>query len=89
MVFDEGVSVKDGAQDWTIKEQIIQDLVTGLTIQFERIPGSSAEFRLRLFGDILEFGNRELIFDANGEMAGSGTHTTGACKPTWLEKVDD
>ena len=82
------MGIKDNAKDWTIKEQIIEDPVTGLTIQFEKIPGSDAEFRLRLFGDVLEFGNRELIFDGDGRMSGAGTHTTGSCKPTWLEKIE-
>lgn len=88
MAFDDHVSVKDGAQDWTVKEQIIEDPVTGLTIQFERIPGVDATFRLRIFGDILEFGNRELIFDVEGKMVAAGTHTTGGCKPTWLTEIE-
>jgi hypothetical protein len=83
------MGLKDGAKDWTIKEQIIEDPVSGLTIQFEVMPDSTAEFRLRLFGKCLQFGNRELIFDRQGGLAGSGTHTSGLCKPTWLTPTEE
>ena len=81
------MGIKDGAEDWTVKEQIIEDPVTGLTIQFEVMP--DGDKRLRLFGPCLRFGNRELIFNERGEMSGSGTHVGGQCKPTWLEKLED
>ena len=77
------MGLKGGAKDWTIKEQIIEDPVSGLAIQFEVMP--DGDRRLRLFGSILRFGNRELVFNESGKMSGSGTHTTGLCKPTWGE----
>ena len=64
------MGIKEDAQDWTVKEQIIEDLVSGLTLQFEVIPESTARYRLRIFGD-LPHGNREIIFDVEGEEAGS------------------
>ena len=85
---DEGVILKDDARPWTVKEQIVEDLVTSLTFQFEVIPHSTARYRLRIFGDI-PFGNRELIFNEAGEMSGSGTFTSGLCKPTWFEKMEE
>ena len=72
----------DGGQI-TIKEQIIEDPVSGLTFQFDRTP--SGEGMLRIFGDV-PFGNRELIFDTDGQLAGAGTNLTGSC-PSWLEPV--
>ena len=58
-----------------IKEQIINDLATGLMIVFRLTP--SGEPRLHLIGDILPFGNRDFQFDCNGELAGAGTGTCG------------
>lgn len=81
------MAIKDGAKDWTVKEQIIEDPVSGLTIQFEVMP--DGDRCLRLFGPSLHFGNRELIFDEVGKMTGSGTHTGGLCKPAWLTSLDE
>jgi len=81
------MGLKDGAEDWTIKEQIVEDLASGLTLQFEYVPqDKGAPFRLRIFGD-LPFGNREIMFGPNGEKAGAGTALAGSCKPTWLTNV--
>ena len=69
-----------------IAEQIIEDPVSGLTLQFERVKGSTAPARLRIFGN-LPFGNREWIFDVNGEEAGGGTFLGTPCRPNWLKEV--
>jgi hypothetical protein len=82
------MGIKQDARDWTIKEQIVEDEASGLTIQFEVVPDSTARYRLRIFGD-LPFGNREILFDAGGKEAGSGTALAGLCKPTWLCNLDD
>lgn len=82
------MTTKPGASNWTIKEQIIEDAASGLTFQFEVDPESSAPMRLRIFGD-LPFGNREIVFDRNGEEAGSGTALTGLSRPTWLTSIED
>ena len=80
------MGLKDDACEWTIREQIVEDLPSGLTFQFEVVPDSTARYRLCIFGD-LPFGNREILFDVNGKEAGSGTALAGLCKPTWLTKV--
>ncbi len=80
--------LKDNAKDWTIKEQIIEDPVSGLTFQFEVIPSSTARYCLRIFGD-LPHGNREIIFDVEGQEAGAGTAVSGLCKPTWLTEIEE
>lgn len=82
------MAMKPNGNTWSIKEQVIEDLPTGLTFQFETMPGSDAPFRLRIFGD-LPFGNREILFNAQGEEAGSGTFLSGHCRPSWLTSVDD
>lgn len=68
-----------------ILEQIIDDPVSGLQIQFEKIPDGTS--RVRLFGGGLEFGNREFVIE-NGKMTGAGTSLAGHCKPTWLTQID-
>lgn len=61
-----------------IAEQTIKDS-SGLTFQFERRPnGQSA---MLIFGESLPFGNREIVFDADGKEIGAGTTTRGLCKP--------
>jgi len=69
-----------------IKEQIVEDPVSGLTVQFSCAPGTDAPVRIRIFGG-LPYGNRELLFNAEGEMAGAGTALNGSCRPTWLKEV--
>ena len=81
------MSMKPDARPWTIQEQIVEDPVTGLTFQFEVLPGSDAPFRLRIFGD-LPFGNREILFDEKGAEASAGTFVAGLCRPAWLHRVD-
>ena len=79
------MSIKPDGKMWSVKEQLIEDPVSGLAIQFERL--SCGSTRLRLFGD-LPFGNREFIFDDDGEEAGAGTATTGLCRAAWTTKLD-
>ena len=54
-----------------IKEQRIEDIASGLTIEFQA--RDDGEPRLFLSGSILPFGNSEIKFDKDGEYAGAGT----------------
>jgi hypothetical protein len=81
------MSLKPGGKQWTVCEQIIEDPVTGLTFQFEVVPGTSAPYRLKVYGKVC-CGNREILFDEQGRKAGAGTITAGTCKPSWLEQVE-
>lgn len=67
-----------------ILEQIIEDAVSEVTLQFKR--SGDGGFILNLFGNF-PLGNRTLVFDANGELAGSGTHLGGCTRPTWIDEV--
>ena len=80
--------VKPDAGILKIKEQIIEDPVSGLTFQFLLMPDSDAPARLRVFG-ALRHGNREFLFDRNGQEAGAGTAFGGTCRPSWLREVSD
>jgi hypothetical protein len=80
------MAIKPDGRICAIREQIIEDPVSGLTFQFECKPDSDAPVRLRIFGN-LPHGNRELLFDQDGKEAGAGTALTGACRPSWLKEV--
>lgn len=59
---------------FSIKEQVVEDLATGLTIEFKA--REDGEFRLCLCGEILPLGNREIHFDKDGDYVGAGTQLT-------------
>lgn len=70
-----------------VREQVFEDPVSGLTVQFEVDPDGLT--RLRLYGDGLKFGNRDFIFGTSGLLGGSGTACAGSCRPTVLVNLDD
>ncbi len=80
------MTVKPSGRLCGILEQIIEDPVSGLTFQFLLMPDSDAPVRLRVFG-ALPHGNREFLFDRNGQEAGGGTAFSGTCRPSWLREV--
>lgn len=80
------MGLKPDADEWTIREQVVEDPASGLTFQFEVVPGTSAPLRLRVFGN-LPFGNREILFDRDGKLGGAGTLITGCSRPTWLTEI--
>ncbi len=82
------MSIKPDGKAWSVREQIIEDPVSGLTFQFVVVPGSDAPKRLLIFGN-LPYGNREILFDERGVEAGAGTALNGSCRPTWLREVAD
>jgi hypothetical protein len=54
-----------------IKEQVIDDPASGLTIEFKA--RDDGETRIYLRGSELPFGKREIHFDKDGNYAGAGT----------------
>ena len=67
-----------------LREQIIEDEVSGLTIMIELT--KSGEGRLRILGD-LPYGNRDFAFDPGGRLVGTGTSVTNCRRPSWIESV--
>lgn len=67
-----------------VREQIIEDSVSGLILQFECKDGC---LRLVLAGKPLTLGNREILFDEQGREAGAGTLLGEFRKPSWLKGV--
>ncbi len=55
----------------SIKEQVIEDLTSGLTIEF--VAREDGEARMVIRSSTLPFGNREIHFDKDGIYAGAGT----------------
>ena len=67
-----------------IREQIVEDLASGLILQFECMDG---KVRLIIAGKSLPFGNREILFDAQGREAAAGTLLGEFRRPSWLKEV--
>jgi len=67
-----------------VREQIIEDAASGLTLQFECDDG---RLRLVLAGKPLALGNREILFDDQGREAGAGTLVGEFRRPSWLKSV--
>jgi hypothetical protein len=76
--------VKPNGALCSIREQIVEDLASGLTLQFECNDGRT---RLVIAGAWLPFGNREIIFDSEGREAAAGTLLGDFRRPSWLKKL--
>jgi hypothetical protein len=63
------MALKPDARICLVREQVVEDLPSGLTLQFEACDGGC---RLLIAGRALPSGNRELLFDAEGRLVGLG-----------------
>jgi hypothetical protein len=79
-----GMPIKPNGSLCAIKEQIIEDLASGLTLQFECVEGRA---RLVIAGKTLPLGNREIVFDEDGCESGAGTLVGEFRRPSWLKSV--
>ena len=80
------MTIKPDGQNFTIREQIVRDPVSGLTFQFECAPDTDAPYRLKVFGD-MPYGNREILFDIDGQEAGAGVALNNTCSANWIKEV--
>ncbi len=78
--------LKPNGQLCSIREQLIEDPVSGLTLQFDRLDNGTT--KLLIYGD-LPYGNREFIFDERGEQIASGVALGSVCRPSWIRQVKD
>ena len=76
------MSEKMNSRAWTVREQILRDPATGLTITFAI--DDLGRPRLRLHGDCLPFGNREIGFGTDGLEAFAGTSAAPCPTPSWI-----
>jgi hypothetical protein len=72
--------IKPLASMCRIREQIVEDLPSGLTLQFELVDGC---VRLTIAGKVLA-GNREILFDAQGGAVQTRSATHAFRRPSWL-----
>ena len=64
---------KRNAQVLIIKEQVFED-VSGITFEFIVVDDTpDFPFRIRMHGDMLPFGNREITIGKDGIINGGGT----------------
>lgn len=71
----------------TIREQIIVDRASGLTFQFE--VDENGLTRFHVFGGVLPWGNREIVFNCDGHSRGGGTLVGGLARPAWTTRVSN
>jgi len=76
--------VKPNGALCSIREQIVEDLASGLTLQIECYEGRT---RLVIAGEWLPYGNREIIFDKEGKEAAAGTLLGEFKRPSWLKEL--
>ena len=67
-----------------VREQIIEDPASGLTLQFEC---SDGRLRLVIAGPPLTLGNREILFDEQGRETAAGTLLGEFRRPSWLKGI--
>lgn len=67
-----------------IKEQIVEDTASGLTLQVEC---RKERTRLVIASARLPYGNRQIVFDKDGKQVGAGTLVGKFRRPSWLKSV--
>jgi hypothetical protein len=72
--------LKPSARQCFIREQIVEDLPSGLTLQFEAFEGG---VRLTIAGKAIP-GNREVVFDGEGAAVKTGASKHAFRRPSWL-----
>jgi hypothetical protein len=75
-----GMPLKPLARQCHIREQIVEDLPSGLTLQFEAFEGG---VRLTIAGKAMP-GNREILFDAEGGAVKTAASKHAFRRPSWL-----
>ena len=76
--------VKPNGALCSIREQIVEDLASGLVLLIECNEGRT---RLVIASESLPFGNREIIFDKDGKEAAAGTLLGEFRRPSWIKKL--
>lgn len=76
------MATKPGAKNWIIKEQIIEDAVTGLVFKFEVHDNGGVS--MYVYGN-LELGNRRDFAFKDGELVGTGSLLVDDC-PTFIRE---
>ena len=72
--------IKPSARQCYIREQIVEDLPSGLTLQFEAFEGG---VRLTIASKALPT-HREIVFDTEGAVSTTGPSQRAFRRPSWL-----
>ena len=80
------MAIKPAAATWSVKEQIVEDLASGLLLRFSVCGFSHSPYRLTIVdkvrGQTLEF-----LFDDKGKKIGASTIMSGPQELNWLKVV--
>ena len=78
--------MKPDGRAGTVKEQIIEDPVLGMTLQIS--VSAKGVTKLIILGNF-PLGNREHLFYPDGSHMGAGTYLTHCPIPNWLQLVKE
>ena len=71
--------LKENSKELKIKEQVLFEDASGLTIEFVVLEmDHKFPYRIRIYGEILPNGNREIVFNSEGIIDGGGTYLGGS-----------
>ena len=79
------MAIKPSGRMCAIREQIIEDPVSGLTFQFECKPGSDAPVRLRIFGN-LPYGTERSFSTKTAKKRGQEPHLLAPAAQAGLKR---
>lgn len=74
--------IKPRAQTCRIREQIVEDLPSGLTLRFEALEAGGVS--LTIAGKALAGENREILFDGDGHAIQTRARAHALRRPSWL-----
>ena len=66
--------LKENSKDLKIKEQVLLEDASGLTLEFVVTEDEKFPYCIRIYGEILPFGNRVIYIDKDGKIDGAGTY---------------
>ena len=67
--------IKENSKELRIMEQVLFEDASGLTIEFVMIESDDKfPYRIRIYGEVLPYGNREIFIDKDGKIDGGGTY---------------
>lgn len=81
------MTTRPNAKPWTILEQIIEDPVSGLALQFE-VSNGKPVLRIYIQGEPIVT-HRDIFFAPGGDCEGAGSQVSGCTKPAWPTKIED
>ena len=67
--------IKDNSKEICLKEQVLYEDASGLTLEFVAVENDETfPYRIRIYGENLPYGNREIFINREGKIDGGGTY---------------